>query len=268
MSYKLNKPYTDKRKADFIVLHNHQNGKRIEETETALYALEPYELLQGDTVIDNTEAYEAEQAAKEQARILELSMTRSDFFDGMIKAFGLDSDDLLTVITAILSASQMSAIEQKVAINNYKNALNFYRKHPLFTILSNVAIPITSAATITITSKQWDKFFDETKKGNENAYKYLTTVTLTINPTPSDATVTINGEETSTVTLPFGDNVEYSVAAEGYLTHLGTVELTEDTTLDVELVEEIAEEENVNSENDYSQNEGKNVNNEVDNETE
>ena len=267
MSYKLNKPYTDKRKADFIVLHNHQNGKRIEETETALYALEPYELLQGDTVIDNTEAYEAEQAAKEQERILELSMTRSDFFDGMIKAFGLDSDDLLTVITAILSASQMPAIEQKVAINNYKNALNFYRKHPLFTILSNVAIPITSTATITITSKQWDKFFDETKKGNENAYKYLTTVTLTINAVPAEATVTINNVQSSTITLPYGDTAEYSVAVEGYLTHLGTVELTEDTTLEVELVKE-PEEENVNNENDYSQNEGKNVNNEVDNETE
>lgn len=177
-------------------------------------------------------------AEEEQTRILELSMTRSDFFDGMIKAFGLDSDDLLTVITAILSASQMPAIEQKVAINNYKNALNFYRKHPLFTILSDVAIPITSTATITITSKQWDKFFDETDKGNENAYKYLTTATLTINPTPSNAAVSINGELTSSLTLPFGDIVKYSVTLDGYLTQTGMVELIENTTLDIELNQE------------------------------
>lgn len=107
------------------------------------------------------------------ARILELSMTRSDFFDGMIKAFGTDSDDLLAVITGVLSASQLPAVEQKVAINNYKNALNFYRKHPLFTILSDIPIPLSENLTITITSAQWDKFFEETNKRNEEAYKYL-----------------------------------------------------------------------------------------------
>lgn len=61
MSYKLEKPYTDAQRADFVVVHNHQNGRKIEETATALYALEAYELLEGDTVIDNTAAYEAEQ---------------------------------------------------------------------------------------------------------------------------------------------------------------------------------------------------------------
>jgi hypothetical protein len=30
MSYKLEQPYTDKQRADFIVLHNHQNGRKIE----------------------------------------------------------------------------------------------------------------------------------------------------------------------------------------------------------------------------------------------
>ena len=108
------------------------------------------------------------------ARILELSMTRSDFFDGMIKAFGTDSDDLLTVITGVLSVSQLPEIEKKIAINNYKNALNFYRKHPLFTILSDTPIPLSENLTVTITSAQWDKFFEETNKGNKEAYKYLT----------------------------------------------------------------------------------------------
>ena len=71
---------------------------------------------------------------------------------------------------------------------------------------------------------------------------------MTVNPTPSDATVTINGEVKSTVTVPYGTAVEYSVVAEGYLTQSGMAELTENTTLDIELVEEPVEEENVNNE--------------------
>ena len=63
MSYFLKKPYTDTEYADFIVLHNHNNRRRIEETETALYALEPWEIFINGEVIDNTEAYEAEQFA-------------------------------------------------------------------------------------------------------------------------------------------------------------------------------------------------------------
>ena len=79
MSYKLNKPYTDVQRADFIVLHNHQNGRKIEETSTALYALEPFEKLEGDEVVDNTEAYEAEQAALERQRINNLTLTKRVF---------------------------------------------------------------------------------------------------------------------------------------------------------------------------------------------
>ena len=38
---KLNKPYTEKQRADFIVANNHQKGYEIRETETALEALGP-----------------------------------------------------------------------------------------------------------------------------------------------------------------------------------------------------------------------------------
>ena len=53
------KPYTEKQRADFVVKNNHNNGLRIEETETALYALHDYELLQNGEVVDlrNDEAY-------------------------------------------------------------------------------------------------------------------------------------------------------------------------------------------------------------------
>lgn len=186
----------------------------------------------------DTEEYKAEQAQKEVERILALSMTRSDFFDGTIKAFGLDSDDLLPAIDSVLSVSQISEVEQKVALNNYKNALNFYRKHPLFIILSNISIPLTPELSVTVTSAQWDKFFDETSKKNEDAYKYLTSVGFTINPNPSDAIVTINGEVESSVILPYGSEVTYIVEKDGYELQTGTLILTDQTTaLTIILVE-------------------------------
>lgn len=114
-----------------------------------------------------------QKAQEERERIKELSMTRSDFFDATIKAFGADEDDLLIAISGTITPMSLDNTEQKIALNNYKNALNFYRKHPLFTILSNVPIRISEALTITITPEQWDKFFDETDKKNPDAYKEL-----------------------------------------------------------------------------------------------
>lgn len=170
MSYKLNKPYTETQKFNFIVAHQ---GKNFQETSTAYYALEPWEKLINDEVIDNTEEYEAQKAQEEAERINELFMTRSDFFDATIKAFGTDEDDLLTAIGSAIVPLGIDNTAQKIALNNYKNALNFYRKHPLFTLLSNVPIKISEELTITITPEQWDKFFDETNKKSPEAYKEL-----------------------------------------------------------------------------------------------
>jgi hypothetical protein len=131
-----------------------------------------YFIIQNGKLIVNPN-YEEEQAEKERERILNLSMTRSDFFDGTIKAFGADSDDLLISIQMVLRALEIPEVDKKVAINNYKNALNFYRRHPLFTLLSNIPIPLSEERTITITTEQWDRFFDETDKKNPDAYKEL-----------------------------------------------------------------------------------------------
>lgn len=119
------------------------------------------------------EEYEAELAQKEHERIQSLSMTRSDFFDGTIKAFGADSEDLLKAIEYVLGNLEIADVDKKVALNNYKNALNFYRKHPLFTMLADVEIPVSEGVSITISSEQWDRFFDETDKKNPEAYKEL-----------------------------------------------------------------------------------------------
>ena len=113
-----------------------------------------------------------EYKQKEKERIQDLSMTRSDFFDNTIKAWGADGDDLLPVVKSILENLNISEIEKKIAINNYENALNFYRKHAIFTLLSGVPITIGNK-TITITDDQWDSFFDEVNKKNPEAYRKL-----------------------------------------------------------------------------------------------
>lgn len=44
----LNKPYTDKQRADFIVENNHNKGYTIEETDEALLAIQPDPYVQTD----------------------------------------------------------------------------------------------------------------------------------------------------------------------------------------------------------------------------
>ena len=190
MAYTLLKPYTEKQRIDFIVTYNHGQGLMIEETDKAMYALLPNEIMvDGEPIVDTD--YEEKQRQKEKARIQELSMTRSDFFDGTIKAFGADDTALLQIIQAVLAQSEMSEIEKKVAINNFKNALNFYRKHPLFTLLSGIPIPMPTNATVVITEDQWDRFFDKTDKRDPESDKELLpvgpepTVEPTVEPEPT-----------------------------------------------------------------------------------
>lgn len=150
-----------------------------QELNPALYNLDKVEetedeyVLEGDEYVLKDVEWEERERQREQARIQALFMTRSDFFDGTIRAFGADEDDLLVAIGLVLENITMDPVEKKVAINNFKNALNFYRKHPLFTLLSDKPIPISEGITVTITSTQWDKFFDETSKKNPDAYKEL-----------------------------------------------------------------------------------------------
>lgn len=116
------------------------------------------------TVIDNelvlNPNWEEEQVRKERERLDALFMTRSDFFDGFIMAFNLGQYELRTIVENILNNINITDVEIKVALNNYDNALNFYRKHALFTLLNNVEIPINEDITLVFTSDIWDKFFD------------------------------------------------------------------------------------------------------------
>lgn len=141
----LNKPFSEKQRMDFIVTNNHQQGYEIRETETALEAW-------GYT--------EEEKEEQEHERIQSLSMTRSDFFDGMIMAFGLDSKELRVIVENVLGKINITPVQVRVALNNYDNALNFYRKHTLFTLINNVQIPVSETMYLLFTNDIWDKFFD------------------------------------------------------------------------------------------------------------
>ena len=110
---------------------------------------------------------------QEQERIQALRITRSDFFDGIIRAFGLDEDEVLPILQKLLVDLIEDEIERKVAVNNYKNAIHFYRNHKLFDLLSDKKINVTKGENVIIGAEQWDKFFVETCKKNADAYKEL-----------------------------------------------------------------------------------------------
>ena len=112
-----------------------------------------------DSELMTVEEMKTKEAQKERERLDKLSMTRSDFFDGMIMAFNLGSKELRDIIEQVLNNINITPVEVKVALNNYDNALNFYRKHPLFTLLNNVPIE-AGGVNLIFTSNIWDKFFD------------------------------------------------------------------------------------------------------------
>ena len=67
MAVILEKPYTPRQRADFIVDHSHRNNKEIVETDKALYALEPWEKVENDQVIEDHEGYEERKHQEETA---------------------------------------------------------------------------------------------------------------------------------------------------------------------------------------------------------
>lgn len=160
-----------------IVLYD-TDRERLEDTLlfkpdlTGLPILETEDIIYKDKIITQEE-YDAILAKQEEERIQELFMTRGDFFAGTIRAFGADDEDLLPIIQGTLEIAGIPEVEKKVALSYFRNALDFFRKHPLFAMLTDVPIPFAENMVVTIKSEQWDKFFDETDKRNPDAYKEL-----------------------------------------------------------------------------------------------
>ena len=178
MSYKLEYPYTEEERNNFIAKYNQdcfQEGYNctIEETEQALYALEPNEIMvDGEPTINPN--FEEEQAQREKKRIQELKMTRSDFFDCTIRAWRLREKELLVLIENLLATLPVDEVDKLVAINNFENAQNFYRKHTLFSMIVIAPLKLSETTQVIITNEHLDKLFDEVDKGNkETAWQYL-----------------------------------------------------------------------------------------------
>lgn len=129
-----------------------------------------------------------EKELEEKERIQELFMTRSDFFDGTIDAWGVGEDELLLLVQRMLIGLPLENNQKLKAINNFKNALNFYRKHDLFKMLIGAPIQLTETMQVIITEESLDKYFDEVAKGNKNtAWQYLPQPTaIPIEPIPEE----------------------------------------------------------------------------------
>ena len=146
MSYTLNKPYTDEEYADFVVEHNHNNGLLIEETETAVYALEPNEIMGDAGVPVINPNYEAEQAQKERERLSMLNLTAADVERAIYRARGMDFDD----VVALVENSRTSEIDVK-ALKIELRANNFYRGNPYIDAVGTL---------LGFTKTQLDEFFE------------------------------------------------------------------------------------------------------------
>lgn len=118
MSYKLEKPYTKTQRLDFIVEYNHNQGLLIDETETALYALEPNEIMQGEEPVINPD-YEAQKVQEERERLNMLSLTKREVFLALYKDKGITPEQLRAQIT------------DEEALIEFDFANDYYRGNPL-----------------------------------------------------------------------------------------------------------------------------------------
>lgn len=103
---KIDKPYTDEEKANFIVENNHNLGYEIRETENELQAW-------GYT--------EEEQTEQHRQYLDSLSLTPSDVERALYKAKDMDFEDLKTMISQALPQVDLKALSIEF------RAKDFYR---------------------------------------------------------------------------------------------------------------------------------------------
>ena len=212
---KLNKPYTDKQRMDFIVEQNHKLDYGIKETETSIEAW-------GYT--------DEEKEREERERLNNLSMTRGDVFEALILARGLTKPQ----IRAMIEQAELDTVTKALYLNRFDEALEFYRGYPIFDMLGEA---------LDITPSMLDRFFDE------KDYHYLTKCKLTINPIPAEAKVTYDQNP-----APYREVIHYKVELEGYKTVEGDFPIDRDFTVDIELekIEEVVDENTTDTTTDVS----------------
>lgn len=150
MSYKLEYPYTEEQRANFIVEYNHQKGLNIETIDNFVevdveikdeenktltkkeivnypthFALEPWEILQDGVVVDNTENYNKELIEREKERIGSLKCTKR-VFALMLQEVGID---YLTMLKPLIESNPQAQLEWDLCIE-------LERKNPLLDIMA------------------------------------------------------------------------------------------------------------------------------------
>lgn len=123
MSYKLDKPYTEKEKLDFIAQYNHKQGLRVAEMNNGLYALEPWEEAAGNEIVSNKEAWEKEQAQKEREHIGKLSLTKREIFLALYKDKEITPEQIKAQIT------------DPEALIEFEYANEYFRGNPLIDLI-------------------------------------------------------------------------------------------------------------------------------------
>lgn len=111
---KLNKPYTEEQRANFIVQQNHNNGYEIKETETALEAW-------GYT--------EEEEQEQERERINALNLTKADFWIAL-----LDRDITKAMVKAKIELIPDETLKAKTLIR-LDEADHFWRGDPSMDVI-------------------------------------------------------------------------------------------------------------------------------------
>ena len=130
MSYKLTKPYTDKQRIDFIVEYIYNKGLVIEETSTALYALEANEIMvDGKPQVDPE--YEAKQIQARQEAFNKAFFATSlgyirrevTMLDGSAKTFLTDMLPLLIVGLPILAYNEPDFTQEVNMVDYQKQVI-------------------------------------------------------------------------------------------------------------------------------------------------
>lgn len=112
-------PVSNQERADFISLHNHQNGRAIRQTETQFIALEENEVYRDGEVVVDEEYYkrkEEEAKRKEQERIAGLKVTK--------RVFALALQDLgitYQVLKQTIAESEQAQLEWDLCVELHRN---------------------------------------------------------------------------------------------------------------------------------------------------
>lgn len=144
----LEKPYTEKKRLDFIVTENHQNGYEIRETETALEAW-------GYT--------EEEKQQQEAERIAQLHLTRGDVFRGLLLARQVTRAQIRALIEAMPDETPEQQIAKEYALIDFDESLDFYRGVQLIDALGQQLGISSEAMTQFFETNDWHYLVPDTR---------------------------------------------------------------------------------------------------------